>query len=336
MANGEIQTNEKFPDMKALADYVHGKGLKLGIYSSPGPKTCAGFEASWKHEAQDAATYAHWGVDYLKYDWCSYGDIARKPDRAALMKPYQVMRKGLDECSRDIVFSLCQYGMGDVWQWGAEAGGNCWRTTNDITDNWGSMSRIGFGQNGHEKYAGPGHWNDPDMLVVGKVGWGPRLHPTHLTPDEQITHISLWCLLSSPLLIGCDMSSMDAFTVAVLTNDEVLAINQDPLGKPAGRISTSGQTEVWARPLFDGTAAVGLFNRGGQAAKVKVSWSDLKREGPPPASGFPASRPAARVPRPVRDLWRHKDLGEQADGYEASVPPHGVVLIKVGKGEAPH
>ena len=315
-ADGEIQTNKKFPDMKALADYVHSKGLKLGIYSSPGPKTCAGYEASWKHEAQDAATYANWGVDYLKYDWCSYGEIARNPDRAALMKPYQVMRKGLDECNRDIVFSLCQYGMGDVWKWGAEVGGNCWRTTGDITDNWGSMSGIGFGQDGHEKYAGPGHWNDPDMLVVGKVGWGPSLHPTKLKPNEQITHISLWCLLSSPLLIGCDMSSMDPFTVAVLTNDEVLAINQDPLGKPAGRILKNGQTEVWARPLFDGTTAVGLFNRSSQPAKVKVSWSDLKRE--------------AR--RPVRDLWQHKDLGEQADGYEATVPPHGTVLVKVGKG----
>ena len=182
-AKGEIQTNKKFPDMKALADYVHSKGLKLGIYSSPGPKTCAGYEASYKHEAQDAATYARWGVDYLKYDWCSYGDIARNPDRAALMKPYQVMRKGLDECGRDIVFSLCQYGMGDVWKWGAEVGGNCWRTTGDITDNWGSMSGIGFGQDGHEKYAGPGHWNDPDMLVVGKVGWGPSLHPTQ--PQAQ-------------------------------------------------------------------------------------------------------------------------------------------------------
>ena len=314
-ANGEIQTNKKFPDMKALADYVHSKGLKLGIYSSPGPKTCAGFEASWKHEAQDAATYARWGIDYLKYDWCSYGGIEPHPDRAGLMKPYQVMRKGLDECSRDIVFSLCQYGMGDVWKWGAEVGGNCWRTTGDITDNWGSMSGIGFGQDGHEKYAGPGHWNDPDMLVVGKVGWGPSLHPSRLKPNEQITHISLWCLLSSPLLIGCDMSNMDAFTVAVLTNDEVLAVNQDPLGKPAGRILKSGHTEVWARPLFDGAAAVGLFNRGNEPAKVKVSWSDLKREGP----------------QAVRDLWQCKDLGEQAEGYEATVPPHGTVLVKVGK-----
>ena len=231
------------------------------------------------------------------------------------MKPYQVMRKGLDECSRDIVFSLCQYGMGEVWKWGAKVGGNCWRTTGDINDSWNSMSGIGFNQNGHEKYAGPGHWNDPDMLVVGKVGWGPSLHPTHLKPNEQITHISLWCLLSSPLLIGCDMSAMDKFTLAVLTNDEVLAINQDPLGKPAGRVLKNGQTEVWARPLFDGSKAVGLFNRGNQAATVKVAWSDLGCQGP----------------LAVRDLWQHKDQGEQADGYEATVPPHGTVLVKVGK-----
>ena len=314
-AEGNIETNQKFPDMKALADYVHSKGLKLGIYSSPGPKTCARYEGSYKHEAQDARSYARWGVDYLKYDWCSYKQIAPKPDRAAAMKPYQVMRGALDECGRDIAFSLCQYGNNEVWTWGAEVGGNCWRTTGDISDSWNSMSGIGFKQNGHEKFAGSGHWNDPDMLVVGKVGWGPSLHPSRLTPNEQLTHISLWCLLSSPLLIGCDMNSMDPFTLALLTNDEVLDINQDPLGIPAGRIAQNGQTEVWARPLFDGTRAVGLFNRGRQEAKVWVGWHDLKGAG--------------RLP--VRDLWQHKDLGEPADGYEASVPAHGVVLIKVGK-----
>ncbi len=262
-ANGEILANEKFPDMKALADYVHNKGLKLGIYSSPGPKTCAGFEASWKHEQQDADSYAKWGVDYLKYDWCSYGQMAPNPDRAALMKPYQVMRRALDRCHRDIVFSLCQYGMGDVWKWGAEVGGNCWRTTGDITDDWGSMSGIGFGQAGHAPYAGPGHWNDPDMLVVGKVGWGPSLHQTRLKPWEQVTHITLWSLLAAPLLIGCDMSQMNDLTLALLTNSEVIDVNQDPLGKQARRVAQVGQTEVWARPLFDGTTAVGLLNRGG-------------------------------------------------------------------------
>ena len=314
-ADGEIQTNQKFPDMKALADYVHAKGLKLGIYSSPGPKTCAGYEASWKHEQQDADTYAKWGIDYLKYDWCSYGGIVQNPDRAGHMKPYRVMREALDHCSRDIVFSLCQYGMSNVWEWGQQVGGNCWRTTGDIVDDWGSMSGIGFNQNGHERYAGPGHWNDPDMLVVGKVGWGPSLHRTRLKPNEQLTHISLWCLLSAPLLIGCDMADMDAFTIGILTNDEVLDVSQDPLGKPAGRIAQKGRVETWARPLLDGTMAVGLFNRGNEPATASIAWSDLKLGGP----------------QPVRDLWQRKDAGTPAAGYETAVPPHGVVLIKVGK-----
>ncbi len=312
-AKGEIRTNKKFPDMKALAEYVHAKGLKLGIYSSPGPKTCAGFEASWKHEQQDADTYAKWGVDYLKYDWCSYGEIVRNPDLAGFKKPYQVMRTALDECHRDIVFSLCQYGMGDVWKWGAEVGGNCWRTTGDITDSWSSMSGIGFGQAGHERYAGPGHWNDPDMLVVGKVGWGPSLHRTKLRPNEQITHISLWSLLSAPLLIGCDMSQIDKFTLALLTNDEVLDVNQDPLGRQAGRIARDGAREVWARPLSDGTMAVGLFNRGMEPETVKVNWSELKLNGP----------------QTVRDLWLQCDVGEFAESYQATVSPHGTVLVKV-------
>ncbi len=192
-ANGMIQSNEKFPDMKALADYVHSKGLKIGLYSSPGPKTCAGYTASWQHESQDAQQYANWGFDYLKYDWCSYSEVDDKslPDRQRLMKPYQVMDAALRKQDRDIVFSLCQYGMGDVWKWGAEVGGNCWRTTGDISDSWSSMAGIGFAQNGHEKYAGPGHWNDPDMLVVGKVGWG-HLHPHAISRhSEQYTHVSL-------------------------------------------------------------------------------------------------------------------------------------------------
>ena len=222
----------------------------------------------------------------------------------------------MDHCSRDILYSLCQYGMGDVWKWGAEVGGNCWRTTGDITDSWSSMSSIGFGQVGHERYAGPGHWNDPDMLVVGKVGWGPSLHRTKLKPNEQITHISLWSLLAAPLLIGCDMTQMDAFTLALLTNDDVLAVNQDPLGKQAGRIAKDGSREVWARPLADGTIAVGLFNRGTEPVAVKVTWSDLKLEGP----------------QPVRNLWQQRDVGKFDNAYEATVPPHGTVLVKVGQG----
>src|SRR5205814_3151410 len=184
--------------------------------------------------------YAKWGFDYLKYDWCSYSQIAPNPTLDDRKKPYRIMRAALDKVSRDIVFSLCQYGAGNVWEWGADIGGNLWRTTGDITDTWPSMSGIGFAQGGHETYAGPGHWNDPDMLVVGKVGWGPNIHPTRLTPNEQLTHISLWCLQSAPLLLGCDLSQLDSFTRALMTNDEVLDVNQDPLGKPAGRKAKDG------------------------------------------------------------------------------------------------
>jgi alpha-galactosidase len=314
-ANGEIQTNEKFPDMKALADYVHSKGLKLGIYSSPGPKTCAGFTASYQHEVQDAKTYAKWGIDYLKHDWCSYGDVATGEGLDKLEKPYITMRQALDQADRDIVYSLCQYGMGDVWTWGSKVGGNCWRTTGDINDSWSSLHGIYTSQDGHEKYAGPGHWNDPDMLVVGKVGWGPSLHPSNLKPNEQILHITMWCLLSSPLLIGCDMSQMDPFTVALLSNDEALDINQDALGKPAGRVALDDTKEVWARPLADGTMAVGLINAGTETTKVTADWKALGLKGS----------------QPVRDLWLHKDLSPATDRVTIEVPAHGAVLLKVGR-----
>ncbi|MCC6396740.1 MAG: putative Ig domain-containing protein, partial [Bacteroidetes bacterium] len=270
--NGMIQTNKKFPDMKALSAYVHGLGLKLGIYSSPGPLTCAGYAGSYRYEVLDARQYADWGIDYLKYDWCSYRTIAKDQSRAEYQKPYRVMRAALDGVNRDIVFSLCQYGMDNVWEWGDSVGGNCWRTTGDITDTWESMSTIGFGQSGHEAFAGPGHWNDPDMLVVGWVGWGPRLHPTRLTAHEQITHITLWSLLCSPLLIGCDMTRLDEFTLSLLTNDEVIAVNQDPLGKQAARVKVDGDAEVWAKPMDDGSVAVGLFNRGEKGRMVTISW----------------------------------------------------------------
>ncbi len=312
--HGNITTNEKFPDMKALADYVHSKGLKLGIYSSPGPKTCAGFEGSYLHEQQDADTFAAWGIDLIKYDWCSYGKIAKDQSLPELQKPYIVMRQALDNCSRDIVYSLCQYGMGEVWTWGADVGGNYWRTTGDITDTWSSLARIGFGQAELHPYAGPGHWNDPDMLVVGKVGWGPNLHDTRLTRNEQVTHITLWSLLAAPLLIGCDMSQMDDFTLALLTNPEVLEVDQDPLGHQARRVVARGKREVWARPLADGTIAVGLFNRDREQAEVHVRWSDLGLEGP----------------QPVRDLWRRVDLGEFEEGFAAPIARHGAMMLKVG------
>jgi alpha-galactosidase len=322
--DGNIKTNAKFPDMKAMADYIHSKGLRAGLYSSPGPSTCGGFTASYKFEEKDAAQYAAWGFDYLKYDWCSYGGIASQIRKSAtrpteleiFQQPYIVMRDALAKQNRDILFSFCQYGMGNVWQWGEKTGGNCWRTTGDINDSWGSMSNIGFNQNGHEKYAGPGHWNDPDMLVVGKVGWGPALHPTHLTPNEQYTHISLWSLLAAPMLIGCDMTQMDDFTLGLLTNDEVIAVNQDALGQQAKRVATGGEDmEVWARDLQDGTKAVGLFNRGDMPVSISAKWSDLGISGK----------------QVVRDLWRQKDLGEFGDQFSAEVGRHGVILIKVSQ-----
>lgn len=312
---GMINTNKKFPDMKALSEYIHANGLKMGIYSSPGPLTCAGYIATYQHEELDAQQYANWGIDYLKYDWCSYDRVAKDRSLPELKKPYLVMRAALDKVKRDIVFSLCQYGMGNVWEWGGEVGGNSWRTTGDIVDTWESMSGIGFSQAGHEKYAKPGNWNDPDMLVVGKVGWGPQLHATRLSPNEQYTHISLWCLLASPLLIGCDMTQLDDFTLNLLTNDEVLEVSQDPLGKQARRVFKEGDLEVWAKDMEDGSKAVGLFNRGTWKSEIEARWSDLGIEGK----------------HKVRDLWCQKDLGTFEDEFKATVPRHGVVLANISK-----
>lgn len=312
---GNMKTNKKFPDVKALTDYVHSRGLKIGIYSGPGPRTCAGYTACYQHEEADAKQFAEWGFDYLKYDWCDYERIAKDHSLPELKKPYLVMREALDKAGRDIVYSLCQYGMGDVWRWGAEVGGNCWRTTGDITDNWSSVESIGFSQSGLEYFSGPGHWNDPDMLVVGKVGWGPALHPTNLTPNEQYTHISLWALLASPLLIGCDMTQLDDFTFSLLTNNEVLDINQDPLGMQAGRISKNGNIEIWAKNLEDGSKAVGIFNRGMKQESAVMKRSDLGMNGN----------------YTIRDVWKQEDLGPLTDSYTTVVPSHGVKLLRICK-----
>lgn len=344
-ATGKFLTNKKFPDMKALGDYIHSKGLKFGIYSGPGPRTCQNLEASYQHELIDAQTWAEWGVDYLKYDWCSYEEVAQREAAARLgtninsvaqtnaaprgrrggprftltreeqIKPYRIMGEALPKVPRDIIYSLCQYGRENVWEWGASVGGNSWRTTGDITDTWASLSGIGFRQGGHDKYVGPGHFDDPDMLIVGHVGWGPRVRPTRLTPDEEYTHISLWCLLASPLLIGCDMAQLDDFTLNLLCNDEVLEVNQDPLGKQASRVSQDAdkKTEVWAKDMEDGSKAVGLFNRSDSETTVSAKWSDLGLTGK----------------RSVRDLWRQKEVGTFDDQFQTSVPKHGVVLVKI-------
>jgi alpha-galactosidase len=311
---GMLIPNKNFPDMPALTEYIHGLGLKAGIYISPGPLTCQLYVGSWEHEAQDGRLFAEWGFDYPKYDWCGYEKVSIDHSLEELQKPYKLMGDILADLDRDIVYSLCQYGWGDVWQWGQEMGGNCWRTTGDIVDSWGSMSYIGFSQDKCSAYAKPGHWNDPDMLVVGKVGWGPNLHPTRLTPDEQYTHISLWCLLSAPLLIGCDLTDMDEFTLSLLTNDEVLDVDQDPLGDQAKRIVYDGDKQIWAKDMEDGSKAVGLFNLNKyDEDTLTVTWADLGISGK----------------HKVRDLWRHQDITVSDTDYSAKVPVHGVVLIRV-------
>jgi alpha-galactosidase len=301
--------------MKALADYVHGKGLKIGIYSSPGPRTCQGLPGSYQHEEIDAKTWAEWGIDLLKHDWCSYSGIAKDNSLAELQKPFIVMRDALAKTGRDIVYSLCQYGMGDVWEWGKSVGGHYWRVSGDLTDTWSNMAPIGFRQAGREKWTNAGGFTDPDMLVVGKVGWGPNIHDTRLKPNEQITHISLWALQAAPLLIGADMSQFDAFTTDLMTNEEVIAVDQDSLVKAAARISVNERLEVWARPLVDGTKAVGLFNRGLHAAEVSVSLVELGMTGT----------------QPVRDLWARKDLSSSNRRFAVTVPAHGAVLVKIGR-----
>jgi alpha-galactosidase len=313
---GVLQPNEKFPDMRALGDYIHSKGLKFGIYSSPGPTTCQGLPGSYQHEQIDAETWARWGVDYLKYDYCGYSRIAADRSVAELRKPYDLMRRVLDGVDRDIVYSIGEYGWGDVWEWGESAGGNLWRTTGDLENSWTNLESVGFRQAGREIYAGPGHWNDTDMLIVGKLSWGRgELVDTKLTRNEQLVHLSLWALQAAPLMIGADMSQLDPWTVDLLTNDEVLAVTNDPLGRAGGRVwSDGGRLEVWARPLADGAMAVGLFNRGLQPYEVTARWQDLGLDGI----------------QPVRDLWAQRDLGEHRDEYTATVPRHGVKFVRIG------
>jgi len=312
--DGEIAVNARFKEMKPIADYVHAKGLKIGLYSSPGPLTCGGCTGSWGHEWQDAATYAKWGYDYLKYDWCSYNNIVVGERHARNTLCYRLMGEALAAQGRDIVFSLCQYGMGDVSNWGANVGGQCWRTTGDITDTWASMNAILKMQADLWPYAGPGAWNDPDMLIVGKVGWG-SLHPTRLTPNEQYTHMSLWAILCSPLLIGCDLTALDEFTLSLLTNDEVIETNQDPLGAQAARVAKGPRGEIWAKPMSDGSIVLALVNDYGRASPTLMTadFEALGLEG-----GWK-----------VRDLWRQQDLGIFSKAYSCEVLGHATQLVRL-------
>ncbi len=333
---GFIVSNARFSDMKGLADYVHDRGLKIGLYSSPGPTTCGGCAGSWLHEEQDAQTYAKWGFDYLKYDWCSYGSVtdgkianplnvpvrkhSRNDDFA--IYPYKVMGSFLRDQKRDIVFSLCQYGASDVWKWGGAVNGSCWRTTGDVNDSWRSIKEIGFYQDKAAPYAKPGNWTDPDMLIVGWVGWG-KPHPTSLNADEQYTHISLWCMLAAPLLIGCDMTKLDDFTLNLLANDEVLAVDQDELGKQGTcviKVSKIGDrvadVRVYEKELVDGGRAIAFFNLGAEAVKLEFNdFTTLHLSGK----------------NIVRDLWRQQNVATVNTGKDSlplAIPGHGVLLYK--------
>jgi alpha-galactosidase len=326
-----IQGNEKFPDMKDLCDTVHQMGLKIGIYSTPWVTSYATYiggsaenpEGTWSsptipkrgnvnkkilpwaigkyHFAtNDASQWAAWGIDYLKYDW--------NPNE---LPETQEMYDALRKSGRDVILSLSNNSPFTNAPALSKIA-NCWRTTGDIRDNWDSMSKKGFGEDKWERFAAPGHWNDPDMLVVGRVGWGSP-HPTKLTPDEQYTHISLWCLLSAPLLLGCDLDQLDDFTLNLLTNDEVLAVNQDALGKQALCVARDGDLRVYAKDLEDGSKAVGLFNLGADTASVTVKWSDLRLSGG----------------QSVRDLWRQKDVGAFGAQFQLPVAGHGAELVKL-------
>lgn len=307
-SDGNILTNKRFGDMKALADYIHSKGFKAGIYTSPGPLTCAGWAASYGHEAQDAKRFADWGYDLLKYDLCSYREVWKNNSLGEQKKPYVLMGQLLKKQDRDIVFSMCQYGMAKVWEWGEEVGGNSWRTAGDIGFGHARYT-AGFKENGLEKWAGPGHWNDPDFISIGWVLGSP----TRLTPNEQYSYVSLWSLLAAPMIVSSDLTKMDDFTLGLLSNDEVIEVNQDPLGKQAHRVAQRDETEVWAKDMEDGSKTIGLFNRGEFPTKVTAKWSDIGVSGK----------------QKVRDLWRQKDLGIFSDQFATEIPRHGAALLRI-------
>jgi alpha-galactosidase len=304
---------QRFPSgIKALADYVHAQGLKFGIYSDAGSKTCGGRPGGLGHEYQDAIQYAAWGVDYLKYDWCSTTTQDAK-------SAYANIRQALDAAGRPIVLSICEWGTAKPWLWGKDVGGNLWRTTGDIQDRWegkkkwpdgsccsNGMLNIVDEQVGLETYAGPGHWNDPDMLEVGNGG---------MTDTEYRSHFSLWAMLAAPLIAGNDLRNMRPEIHDILTNKEVIAVNQDPLGSEGRRVAKNGDAEVWAKQMADGSRAVLLLNRGGAEQKITAKWEDF---------GYPA-----HVSAGVRDLWQKKDLGKMTGEFSATVASHAVMMVTV-------
>jgi len=320
-ANGMINPNKRFPDMKALTDYIHAKGLKAGIYTSPGRLTCGGYVSALGYEEKDIARFTEWGYDFLKYDWCTYDEVGKRDNLTDLKRPYILINELLKKQNRDIILNLCQYGLGDVWKWGKEVGGHSWRTAGDLGGSFNDIGialfRDGFDvytKDSLHLYAGPGGWNDPDYLLFGYLSnWRGETVPTPLTPNEQYTQISLWSLVAAPLILSGDITRLDEFTLSILSNDEIIDVDQDPLGKPGYRVSKTGNSEVWIRHLEDGSIAVGLFNRDEKETKVTALWSDLNISGK----------------QNVRDLWRQKDLGKYDNRFTAKVPRHGVVMLKM-------
>jgi alpha-galactosidase len=315
-ADGVLHTNSKFPDMKALADYVHSKGLRLGIYSSPGPKTCAGFAASLDHEVQDAQLYASWGIDYLKYDLCSYIPAVmykQAPNDAGermklMIGAYDKMHKALAATGRPIVYSLCQYGWDAVWEWGPGVGANLWRATGDIQPNWESIYSILNEQQGLAKYAAPGHWNDPDMLEVGNG---------RLSLAENRTHFSMWAMLAAPLLAGNDLPHMKPEIKAILTNRDVIAIDQDKLGREATHIYSDGEVDVWVRHLSGGATAVAVLNAGSDRNSTHPFHLDLAKLG-------------LHGAQKGKDLWTGKDV-ELTQNMPLLIPSHDILLVRIAQ-----
>lgn len=309
-SNGMINTNDKFSDMKSLADYIHSLGLKAGLYSSPGPVTCAGYIGSYDYEEQDAKQFAQWGFDFLKYDWCT-ASITCKDIKAPYMKMYNELLKQ----DRDIVFNYCQYGMGDVWIWGPENGANSWRTDKDLGSILNEDSlycnfiTIGFGQNGLEKYSRLGHFNDPDYIMIGFYDRGEF----KLSANEQYTYMSLWCMLNAPLIYSGDMTKLNKFILNVLCNDEVIAVDIDPLGQQGRRIYWDDDSQIWAKDMEDGSKAVALFNTGEWEMPLRVSWKQLNIKGR----------------QIVRDLWRQKDIGVFEHNFKCNVGRHGVMMVSL-------
>lgn len=323
--NGAVLPNDNFPDMKAMTDYIHAKGLRAGIYTSPGPRTCQQYAGSYGHEDQDAEQYAAWGFDFLKYDWCSYGDIYKermkksKDDLAEKKYPYEQMGDILKNLDRDIVLNLCQYGMNDVWTWGGEVGGHCWRTTGDLgleddTDLPG-FYHIGLSNAEHWQYAKPGEWNDPDYILIGWVG-AARGHgigkETTLNGHEQYSYMTMWSLMAAPLIFSGDMTKLDDFTLNVLCNSEVIDINQDALGKQAQPVVKNKDTLILAKPLEDGSLAVGLFNLAEETRDITATWELLGVSGQ----------------QRIRDVWRQQVIGSFAETFTATIARHGVVFVR--------